>query len=112
MRGRTSGIRGIPGPHRTIPTVPQNFYKLLMRFRLGCWELEVKRPNGREHAARACRLCACGAAEDELHVFMECPAYDRLRAKYGGDLGFQGRSMRTTMTKAPRLALASFLSEI
>jgi hypothetical protein len=83
-----------------------------MRFRLGYWELEVNRPNGRERAARTCRLCACGAVEDELHVFMECPAYDSLRARYGSDLGFQGHSMRTIMTEAPQLALASFLSEI
>jgi hypothetical protein len=47
-----------------------------MRFRLGCWVLQVNRPNGRERAARTCRLCACGAVEDELHVFMEGPAYD------------------------------------
>ncbi len=39
-----------------------------MRFRLGCWELEVNRPNGRERAARTCRLCATGAVEDELRV--------------------------------------------
>jgi hypothetical protein len=74
--------------------------------------LEVNRPKGREHAARACRLCACGAVEDELHAVMECPAYDSLRAKYGSDLGFQGRSMRTIMTEAPKLAFAGFLSEI
>jgi hypothetical protein len=35
-----------------------------------------------------------------------------LRARYGSELGFQGRSMRTIMTEAPQLALASFLSEI
>ena len=64
------------------------------------------------NAPRNCRLCACGAVEDELHVFMECPAYDSLRARYGSDLGFQGRSMRTIMTEAPQLALARFLSEI
>ncbi len=50
--------------------------------------------------------------DDELHVFMECPAHDSLRAKYGSDLGFQGRSMRTMMTEVPQLALASLLSEI
>ena len=43
---------------------------------------------------------------------MECPAYDSLQARYGSDLGFQGRSMRTIMTEVPQLALASFLSEI
>jgi hypothetical protein len=77
-----------------------------MRFRLGCWESEVNRPNGRERASRTCSLCACGAVEDELHVFMECAAFDSLRVKYGSDLGFQGRSMRTSMTEVPQLALA------
>ncbi|EFJ47537.1 hypothetical protein VOLCADRAFT_91950 [Volvox carteri f. nagariensis] len=47
----------------------------------------------------------CGAVEDELHVFEECPAYKSIRAKYG-DLVLTGRSMRTTMTEAPPLALA------
>ena len=102
-----------PGwPAHAEAPLPQNLHRVLMRFRLGCWELEVNRPNGRERAARTCRLCACGAVEDELHVFMECPAHDSLRARYGSDLGFQGRSMRTIMTEAPQLALASFLSEI
>ncbi len=45
-------------------------------------------------------------------MFMECPAYDSLRAKYWSDLGFQGRSMRAIMNEAPQLALASFLSDI
>ncbi|EFJ41917.1 hypothetical protein VOLCADRAFT_98005 [Volvox carteri f. nagariensis] len=52
------------------------------------------------------RLCDCGAVEDELHVFEECPAYKSIRAKYDGDLVLMGRSMRTTMTEAPPLALA------
>jgi hypothetical protein len=47
-----------------------------------------------------------------LHVVVEWPAYDSLRAKYGSDLGFQGHSMRTIMPEAPQLALASFLSVI
>ncbi len=45
-------------------------------------------------------------------MFIECPAYNSLRAKYGSDLGFQGHSMRTIMAEALELALASFLSEI
>ncbi|EFJ52877.1 hypothetical protein VOLCADRAFT_102835 [Volvox carteri f. nagariensis] len=53
------------------------------------------------------QLCDCGAVEDELHVFEECPAYKSIRAKYDGDLVFKGRSMRTIMTEAPPLALAS-----
>ncbi|EFJ42394.1 hypothetical protein VOLCADRAFT_107237 [Volvox carteri f. nagariensis] len=57
-------------------------------------------------------LCDCGAFEDELHVFEECPAYKSIRAKYDGDLVLKGRSMRTIMTEAPPLALARYLSEI
>ncbi|EFJ47037.1 hypothetical protein VOLCADRAFT_92420 [Volvox carteri f. nagariensis] len=55
------------------------------------------------------RLCDCGAVEDELHVFEECPAYKSIRAKYDGDLVLTGRSMRTIMTEAPPLALARAL---
>ncbi len=77
------------------PTLPQNLHRVLVRFRLGCWELEVNRPNNdHERAVSTCRLGVCGAVEDELHVFMECPAYDSLRAKCGSDLGFQRRGMR------------------
>jgi hypothetical protein len=36
----------------------------------------------------------------------------KLQAKYGSDLSFHGRRMRTNMTEAPQLALASFLSDI
>jgi hypothetical protein len=35
----------------------------------------------------------------------------QVRAKYGSDFGFQGRSMHTVTTEPPQLALASFLSE-
>jgi hypothetical protein len=56
---------------------------------LSCWELEDNRPNGRERAARTCRLCACAAVEDELHILMECPACDSLQAKYGAILAFR-----------------------
>ncbi|EFJ43161.1 hypothetical protein VOLCADRAFT_96704 [Volvox carteri f. nagariensis] len=57
-------------------------------------------------------LCDCRAVEDEMHVFVECPAYASTRAKYERDLALQGRNMRTIMTAAPPLALARFLSEV
>jgi hypothetical protein len=78
---------------------------------MSCWELEVSRSNDRERATRNCRLCACGAVEDEQHVCIECLAYNSLGAMYGSDLGVQGRSMRTIMNEAPQMALASFLTE-
>ncbi|EFJ47268.1 hypothetical protein VOLCADRAFT_92357 [Volvox carteri f. nagariensis] len=53
------------------------------------------------------RLCDCGAVEDGLDVFDECPAYKSIRAKYDGDLVFEGCSMRTIMTEAPPVALPS-----
>ncbi|EFJ45297.1 hypothetical protein VOLCADRAFT_106028 [Volvox carteri f. nagariensis] len=53
------------------------------------------------------RLCDCGAVEDELHVFEECPTHKSIRAKYDGDLVFKGCSMRTIMTEALPLALPS-----
>jgi hypothetical protein len=76
--------------------------------RLSGWAVGSWRSTG----LTAVNAPACGAVEDELLVFMECPASNSLRARYGSDLGFQGRSLRTIMTEAPQLALASFLSEI
>ncbi|EFJ47625.1 hypothetical protein VOLCADRAFT_91955 [Volvox carteri f. nagariensis] len=70
----------------TKVTMPQRLHQVLMCF----------------------RLCDCGAVEDELHIFYECPAYKSIRAKYDGDLVFKGRSMCTiVMTEALPLAFAS-----
>lgn len=41
-------------------------------------------------------------------MFVECPAYSSIRAKYEGDLVFQGRSTRISMSETPLLALAVF----
>jgi hypothetical protein len=60
-------------PVPTETPLPQNLHRVLIHFKLDCWELEVTRPNGgRERATRTCGLCASGAVEDELHVFMGC----------------------------------------
>jgi hypothetical protein len=102
----------MPGLHRNTPDLRTCMHRVLMRFiyrRLGCWKLEVNMSNGRERrAARTCRLCVSEVAvKDEPPVFLECPASDSLRAKYGSDLSFhQIRSMRTIMTESPQLPLA------
>ncbi len=50
-----------PGlPANTETSLPQSLHRVLVRFRLGCWELEFNRPNDRERAMRTCKLCACG----------------------------------------------------
>lgn len=64
--------------------------------------------NTRRVPAGCVRMCF----SDELHVFVECPAYISIWAKYGRDVCFQGRNMRTIVTEAAQLALVSFLSEI
>ncbi len=67
------------------PTRNSSLYRVLMSFRLGRRELEVNRPNSRERAARTCRLCGCGAVEDEPRVLIECSANGGARAKYVGE---------------------------
>ncbi len=84
---------------------------MLLRLRLVCLKLEVSRSNGRERAARTCRLYSCGMVGDEISVFITCPAYESLGTKYRSSLCSQGRAMRTSTTEMPQLALASFLWE-
>ncbi|PNH10459.1 hypothetical protein TSOC_002809 [Tetrabaena socialis] len=71
--------------------------RLMMRFRLGCWPLEVNRPEtgvAREHR---------GVVEDERHVLLECPEYDAERtALQPEDL----RSGKSASIGPPGLALS------
>ena len=100
----------------TKTVMPAAKHQLLMRFRLGCWELEVNRPNGRTRAERTCRVCGDNAAvEDELHVLCECPCYERLRLQYEGSIRFSEvgtRGMRAIMLESPPSELASFLHDV
>ena len=92
--------------------IPRKHHIELMRFRLGCWDIEANRPRGRARADRVCRFCATQgtrAVEDELHVLLECPAYAEMRLASGinADLG-----MKTVMTKSVTANLASLLYRI
>lgn len=73
---------------------PQRLHQV-MPFLLGCWELEVTWPLiSRERTTYTCRLSDCGAVEDGLNVFMECPACTSIRAYYN-DHVFTGRTIVT-----------------
>ena len=64
--------------------IPRRQHVALMRFRLGCWDLEANRPaiggSHRPREQRVCRMCNAGAVEDEQHVLLECVAYAELRS--------------------------------
>ena len=63
--------------------IPRRHHVALMRFRLGCWDLEANRSvsggSHRPRQQRVCRMCSSGAVEDEQHVLLECTAYAELR---------------------------------
>lgn len=81
----------------------------LIRFRLGCWDLEVNRPKAgnlyRPRAQRVCRMCGCGNVEDEKHVLLECASYASLRQASG----IAGDDMKRVMLKTTAEKLAAFL---
>ena len=57
----------------------------ISRMWLGAHDLEIERGrfrgNGRvPRDGRVCRCCDMGIREDELHVLLECPAYEAIRA--------------------------------
>jgi hypothetical protein len=108
---RYTGWMGDP-VHTATVMVP-SLHQTLMRFRLGCWETEVNRPNGRARAARSCKACGDATAmEDELHVFCECPCYEQLRDQFEGALGFRHRDMITVMREAPPAAVGAYLQAV
>ena len=82
----------------------------LIRFRLGCWDIEANRPvhNGtrRARSMRWCRVCGDSKVEDEKHVLLECSAYDHLRAVYGIAAG---ASMKNAMLTGDVRKLAAYL---
>ena len=58
--------RGKTWPAHRGACIPEDLHKTMMRFRLGCCDLEVNRPRGRAREARPCRACGVpGAVEDE-----------------------------------------------
>jgi hypothetical protein len=101
-----------PAAHTAAVMAP-SLHQTLMRFRLGCWETEVNRPNGRARSERTCKACGDGdAMEDELHVFCECPCYEHLRDQFESALGFRHRNMITIMKEAPSAAVAAYLQAV
>lgn len=109
------GLSHEPGTHplwlKHANTVMRlDHHQSLMRFRLGAWGVEVNIPCGRPRAERTCKVCGDPSAiEDELHVFLECPCYERLRDEYRQALGFGHLSMANIMTESPPTVLAEFL---
>jgi len=100
-------------PVHTAAVMAPSVHQTLMRFRLGCWETEVNRPNGRARAERTCKVCGDAAAvEDELHVFCECPCYEQLRDQFEAALGFRHRNMITIMKEAPPAAVGAYLQAV
>ena len=106
-KGGPDGLLG-----HTCSDIPRKHHVALMRFRLGCWDLEANRPGGRVRAGRVCRFCATQgtrAVEDELHVLLECPAYAEMRLASGINADLE---MKTAMTKSVTANLASLLYRI
>ena len=98
--------------HGTSVMAP-SLHQTLTRFRLGCWETEVNRPNGRARCERTCKVCGDATAmEDELHVFCECPCYEHLRDQFEGALQFKRRDMITIMKDAPPAEVAAYLQAV
>ena len=94
-------------------TMRLDWHQTLMRFRLGVWGLEMNRRNGRCREQRTCRVCGDPhAVEDELHVFLECPCYERLRDEFRQALGFGSRSMLEIMTGGAPAAVAEYLHRL
>ena len=84
----------------------------LIRFRLGCWDVEANRPvrNGvrRLRAQRWCRVCRGECVEDEKHALLECEAYAELRVAYG----ISGNNMKSVMLSTEVRKLAAFLYSV
>jgi hypothetical protein len=114
-----------PLPHTRL-LMGRSLHIGLMRFRLGAWDLEVRRPavthNGqtvqRARNQRICRLCRHAGRrdfqEDELHVCLECPAYAALRAQYT-ELDFPNSGdtpMLDFMSQSDQKLLASYLQDL
>jgi hypothetical protein len=60
----------------------------ISRLFLGAHDFEVERGRFRggvrqQRAARVCKCCDMGTVEDEMHVLLECPAWEQLRVLTG-----------------------------
>ena len=90
-------------------SMPREHHRALVRFRLGCWDLDVSRlARGPDRRLRAwlCRVCQGGNVEDERHVLLECPRYAQLRQGAGIPID---RDMREIMLTFEQPKLGGFL---
>jgi hypothetical protein len=81
--GTMCGVRCSGTQSEVRTSMPRAVHTTLMRFRLGCWDLDVSRfarQRGRKpRGERTCRVCGGTEVEDELHVLLECSAHEPLR---------------------------------
>lgn len=84
-------------PHARVAILPDRHDRVLMRFRLGVWDLANAHPlPGTVRCERVCMFCArlaeqglpCPATiiEDEHHVLLECPAFHSLPEEFADRL--------------------------
>ena len=94
-------------------SMPRAVHITLMRFRLGCWDLDVSRfarqPGRKPRGERTCRVCGGTEVEDEMHVFLECPAYEPLRRAVGLP---RTANMRNIMKSFDVMKLGNLLTQI
>jgi hypothetical protein len=101
------------GRHVSCCSIPRGKYMNLMRFRLGCWDLEVNMGKrvGVERHQRKCRVCNSGQVEDEFHTVFECSEYDRIRSRM--ESVFTDHStMSNFFNQHDQAGVADFLSEV
>ncbi len=96
-----------------MASMPRAVHTTLMRFRLGCWDLDVSRfarqPGRKPRGERTCRMCGGTEVEDELHVLLECPAYEPLRRAVGLPIG---ENMRSIIASFDVMKLGNLLTQI
>jgi hypothetical protein len=88
----------------------------LNRFRLGCIPLRSN-DYKLKHIARSqrvCSICNTNTVEDELHILLECPAYNTIRqqSRLHHELLIHGTDMRKVMDTSDQNALASMIHKI
>jgi hypothetical protein len=95
----------------------QRHHAVLLRFRLLCWSIAIKRPDGRLRAAR--KYANCPGVEDEFHVMFECSHYADIKAKHFDTEGplfcdvSEGRAAAADIwPKLPPVKVAEFLLHV
>ncbi|EFJ39521.1 hypothetical protein VOLCADRAFT_108607 [Volvox carteri f. nagariensis] len=109
---------GSPSPARegSDPTgyvrvyLPVNQLRMVAKFRLCCWPLEVNKGHHRPRECRTCQVCTSGKVEDEYHVLMECEAYTELRNRFL--INVEDTDMRKVFLNTNPRKIATFLTEV